>query len=214
MGFRRGVRITFSYNECRIAPRGPSLAAAPGLATVGAGVIARSPRRGSDGVTSRRATFAQPMILKEPNTVNLRPSAPTSNTVNIVLMAHIRPRLHSPLQHENCALRRPRRRTRSQPTATYAHAQYNRANRHPRPNRFNLFNKALRRPVPRPDQPCQRVHSSLADSPLAQRALPGCIKFLRHVNRRTSPQPSRHLRAAPAAPTSRSEPAPEPRPMS
>ena len=26
------------------------------------------------------------MILKEPNTVNLRPSAPTSNTVNIVLM--------------------------------------------------------------------------------------------------------------------------------
>ena len=86
MGFRRGVRITFSYNECRIAPRGPSLAAAPGLATVGAGVIARSPRRGSGGCTSRRATFAQPMILKEPNTVNLRPSAPTSNTVNIVLM--------------------------------------------------------------------------------------------------------------------------------
>ena len=86
MGFRRGVRITFSYNECRIASRGPSLAAAPGLATVGAGVIARSPRRGSGGVTSRRATFAQPMILKEPNTVNLRPSAPTSNTVNIVLM--------------------------------------------------------------------------------------------------------------------------------
>ena len=26
------------------------------------------------------------MILKEPNTVNLRLSAPTSNTVNIVLM--------------------------------------------------------------------------------------------------------------------------------
>ena len=35
----------FSYNECRIAPRGPSLAAAPGLATAGAGVIACSPRR-------------------------------------------------------------------------------------------------------------------------------------------------------------------------
>ena len=68
------------------AQRPPSLAAAPGLATVGAGVITRSLRRGSGGVTSRRATFAQPMILKEPNTVNLRPSAPTSNTVNIVLM--------------------------------------------------------------------------------------------------------------------------------
>ena len=48
--------------------------------------IARSPRRGSGGATSRRATFAQPMILKEPNTVKLRLSAPTSNTVNIVLM--------------------------------------------------------------------------------------------------------------------------------
>ena len=44
--------IPNSYNECRIAPRGPSLAAAPGLATVGAGVIARSPRR------SRRARLA------------------------------------------------------------------------------------------------------------------------------------------------------------
>ena len=161
IGDPSGCSYLHSHNECRIAPRGPSLAAAPGLATVGAGVIARSPRRGSGGATSRRATFAQPMILKEPNTVKLRLSAPTSNTVNIVLM------LTSVLGYILLC---------SMPTAPYGDRggglgvnplrltptlNTTEQTVHPRPDRFNLFNKALRRPVPRPDQPCQRVQTFL-----------------------------------------------------